>query len=131
MNSVSMNTKKLQSNYLLLFQFQLYECDAWFFSLLFIRLKNPRIISESSKYLCVENAMRSYAHHVLPYYIALFIVMKSNSINTCQRYGIFELNTQFTIKFSLSFIRTFVLILSHFRYLVRSYERDIILCKRS
>lgn len=83
--------------------------------------------------ICVENAMRLSTVCVfvrtscLPHstHIALFILMKSNSINTCQRYGVFELNTQFTIKSSY-LIRTFLLIRSYFRYPARSYRRDIV-----
>lgn len=93
----------------------------------FIRLKKSlRIIPQTPKRMCVENAMRLYAHHVCHVQIALFIVTKSNSINTCQRYGVFELN-----KFILSFIRTFHLALFHFRCPARSHERDTISYKRS
>lgn len=88
--------------------------------------KSLRIIPQTSKRMCVENAMRLYAHHVCHVQIALFIVTKSNSINTCQRYGVFELN-----KFILSFIRTFHLALFHFRCPARSHERDTISYKRS
>lgn len=76
--------------------------------------------------ICVLKMQCVRTHIMFATYIALFIVTKSNSINTCQRYGVFELN-----KFILSFIRTFSLALSHSRHPARSHQRDTILYKRS